>query len=172
MAGTTTYSYDQNGNELSAGTRSFAYDLADRLQTTTQSATTTAYSYDGDGVRLQASTGVQASDKTNFLWDVNGGLPQIALERDGANALLRRYLYGMGRISMTTPTVTSYFHSDGLGSTTNVTSSSGATQWTYGYEPFGLTRTETPTGGPPSNVMKFTGEYLDPTGLYHLRARQ
>jgi RHS repeat-associated protein len=24
----------------------------------------------------------------------------------------------------------------------------------------------------PSNPMRFTGEYLDPTGLYHLRARQ
>jgi len=27
-------------------------------------------------------------------------------------------------------------------------------------------------GQQPANFMKFTGEYLDPTGLYHLRARQ
>ena len=60
---------------------------------------------------------------------------------------------------------------DALGSVANLTSSSGATRWTYAYEPFGTTRVETSNSG-PTNVLKFTGEYLDPTGLYHLRARQ
>ena len=172
-AGSTSYSYDQNGNELSAGTRTFTYDLANRLKTTTQGSTTTTYTYDGDGVRLQASTGAQANKKTNFLWDVNGGLPQIALERDGNNSLLRRYTYGAQRISMTSGSNTSYYIRDGLGSTANLTSSTGATQWTWSYEPFGSIRTETKaSGNQPDNFMKFTGEYLDPTGLYHLRARQ
>jgi len=172
-AGSTSYSYDQNGNELSAGSRTFTYDLANRLKTTTQGNTTTNYSYDGDGVRLQASTGTQASRKTNFLWDVSGGLPQVALERDGNSSPLRRYLYGTRRISMTQGSSTSYYLSDGLGSVSNLTSSSGATQWTWSYEPFGSIRTETKArGSQPPNFMKFTGEYLDPTGLYHLRARQ
>jgi RHS repeat-associated protein len=40
-------------------------------------------------------------------------------------------------------------------------------------EPFGSLRTETKaSGSQPANFLKFTGEYLDPTGLYHLRARQ
>ena len=172
-AGSTSYSYDQNGNELSAGSRTFTHDLANRLKTTTQGATTTTYLYDGDGVRLQASIGTQASEKTNFLWDVNGGLPQIALERDGNNALLRRYLYGIRRVSMTTSSSTSYYHYDALGSVADLTSSAGATQWTWSYEPFGSIRTETKAAGEqPDNFMKFTGEYLDPTALYHLRARQ
>jgi RHS repeat-associated protein len=172
-AGATTYTYDQNGNELSAGTRTFAYDLADRLKTTTQASTTTTYSYDGDGVRLQASTGTQANKKTNYLWDVSEGLPQVALERDGNNSLLRRYTYGAQRISMASGSNTSYYIRDGLGSTANLTSSSGATQWTWSYEPYGSIRTETKaSGSQPDNFMKFTGEYLDPTGLYHLRARQ
>jgi RHS repeat-associated protein len=172
-AGSTSYSYDQNGNELSAGTRTFTYDLANRLKTTTQATTTTTYSYDGDGVRLQASTGTQANKKTNFLWDVTDALPQIALERDGSNALLRRYMYGVNRISMTVGNNTSYYIRDGLSSTANLTSSSGATQWTWSYEPFGQVRTETKANGSqPDNFMKFTGEYLDPTALYHLRARQ
>jgi RHS repeat-associated protein len=108
---------------------------------------------------------------TRFLWDVNQGLPQLALERDGNNNLLRRYTYGARRISQTSGTDTSYFLHDALGSVANLTSSSGATQWTYAYEPFGTTRVESSNGG-PTNFMKFTGEYLDPTGLYHLRARQ
>jgi|GEM_PF-2749284 len=172
-AGATSYTYDQNGNQLSAGSRTFAYDLANRLKSTTQGNTTTTYLYDGDGVRLQASTGAQANRKTNFLWDVNDGLPQIAQERDGSGSLLRRYTYGTHRISMTAGNSTSYYIRDGLGSTANLTSQSGQTQWTWSYEPFGQVRTETKAGGnQPDNFLRFTGEYLDPTGLYHLRARQ
>ena len=172
-AGATSYTYDQNGNELSAGSRSFTYDLANRLKTTSQGSTTIAYTYNGDGVRLQASTGTAANKNTKFLWDVNGGLPQVALERDGNNANLRRYTYGVQRISMTSGANTSYYMRDGLGSTANLTSSTGATQWTWSYVPFGAIRTETKaSGSQPENFMKFSGEYLDPTGLYHLRARQ
>jgi len=137
------------------------------------SGTTTTYTYDGFGKRLQASTGTQASKKTNYLWDIKGPLAQIALERDGNNGLLRRYVNGQAVISMTSGNSTSYFHADPLGSVTNMTSSSGTTQWTYAYEPFGLTKTETKNNSQaPTNFLKFTGQYLDPTGLYHLRARQ
>jgi RHS repeat-associated protein len=172
-AGSTSYAYDQNGNELSAGGRTFTYDLANQLKTTTQGNTTTTYAYDGDGVRLQAATGTQNNKRMNFLWDLNAALPQIALERDGGNSLLRRYTYGATRISMASGNNTSYYIRDALGSSANLTSSSGATQWTWSYEPFGSVRTETKaSGNQPDNFMKFTGEYLDPTGLYHLRARQ
>jgi len=172
-AGPTSYTYDANGNQLAAGSRTFAYDLANRLKTTTQGSTTTTYSYDGDGLRLQASTGAQASRKTNFLWDVSFGLPQLALERDGTGNPLHRYTYGVQRISMTSGNSTSYYLRDGLGSSANLTSSAGATQWTWSYEPFGSIRTETKAqGNQPDNPMRFTGEYADPTGLYHLRARQ
>ena len=36
------------GNETAAGSRTFTYDLANRLKTTTSGSTTTTYSYDGD----------------------------------------------------------------------------------------------------------------------------
>ena len=66
-----------------------------------------------------------------------------------------------------------YYHYDGLGSVANVTSATGISQWTEVYEPFGSIRTETKNASSaPTNFMKFTGEYLDPTGLYHLRARE
>jgi YD repeat-containing protein len=90
-AGSTAYGYDQNGNQTAAGTRSFSYDLANRLTSTTSGTTTTTYAYDGDGVRLKAQTGPGAAEITNYLWDVNGELPQLALEQDGANTPLRRY---------------------------------------------------------------------------------
>jgi RHS repeat-associated protein len=110
---------------------------------------------------------------TRFRWDVNQGLPQLALERDANNNLIRRYVYGARRISQTAGGDTSYFLHDGLGSVANLTSSSGATQWTWSYEPFGAIRTEQKaSGAQPDNFHRFAGEYLDSTGLYHLRARQ
>ena len=165
----TSYTYDANGNQLTAGTRTFTYDLANRLKTTKLGSTTTTYTYDGDGVRLQASTGTSAANKTNFVWDLNQGLPQVALERNGSNTLLRQYIYGLKRIRQTVGTA-SYYHTDQLGSVTNTTSASGASQRTWSYEPYGVIRTS--TGSSPASFVNFTGEYLDPTGLYHLRARQ
>ena len=172
QAGTTNYTYDLNGNEKTAGSTTFNYDLANRLVSTTTGTTTTTFTYDGLGKRLQASTGSQATKKTNFFWVATKGLPEIALERNGNNALIRRYVYGSDLISMNTGSANYYFHYDRLGSVVNMTSSTGATEWTDSYEPWGPVRTETKNDTKaPANLMKFAGEYLDPTNLYHLRAR-
>jgi RHS repeat-associated protein len=167
------YGYDNNGNETAAGTAVLSYDLANRLKTYASGGTTTTYSYDGADNRLQASTGALASQKTNYLWDTNALLPQLALERDGNNTLLRRYVYGLRRISMATPSSSFYYHYDLLGSVNNLTSAIGASEWTDSYEPFGAIHTETKNDpNAPINLMKFAGELSDPTGLYYLRARQ
>src|SRR5207237_3751995 len=110
---------------------------------TTSGSTTTTYSYDGDGNRLQASTGAQATQTTNYVWEEHARLPQIALERDGNGTLLRRYVYGVRRTSVSTGGSSYYYTYDGLGSVANVTSSTGGSEWTFAYEPFGATRTAT-----------------------------
>ena len=169
----STFAYDNNGNQTASGARSFIYDLANRVASTTAAGTTATYSYDGDGSRLQASTGAGASQKTNYLWDTNNALPQIALERDGNNALVRRYSYGTRRIGLTTPAGAFYYHYDAGGSVTNLSNAAGTTQWTDSYDPYGTIRSEVQNDpSAPANPMKFSGEYLDPTGLYQLRARQ
>jgi RHS repeat-associated protein len=168
--GTTSYAFDENGNETQAGSRTFAYDLANRLASTTLSSTTTSYAYDGDGVRLEADDGTTT---TNYFWDVNNALPELALERDGSGGALRTHVRGTRMISMDTGSATSYFHYDGLGSVANITSDAGDPERTYSYEPFGPARTETQDDpGPPDNVLRFAGELEDDTSLYHLRARQ
>jgi RHS repeat-associated protein len=169
-----TYSYDADGNQTAAGSRTSAYDLANRMTETTSGSTTVNYSYDGDGKRLLASSGNQAAEKTKYLWDSNHPFHQLALERDGSNDLRRRYVHGRDLVSMFTGGAEYFFHHDSLGSVANVTSATGASQWTYGYEPFGTLSTETEHNTEaPTNVMRFTGEMFDTdTALYHLRARQ
>ena len=89
---------------------------------------------------------------------------------------MRRYLGGpLGALVRRRPArATFYYHSDPLGSVTDVTDAGGAAQWRYAYEPFGAERSATNvSGSAPANRLRFTGQYLDPeTGHYHLRARQ
>jgi RHS repeat-associated protein len=169
-SGATTYSYDANGNETAAGSRSFTYDLENRLLSTTLSGSTESYTYDGEGNRLTLSAG--GTLQTSYQWDLNASLPQLAIEKDGSGSLLRRYVYGQGLLSMTTGGSARYFLPDGQGSAANVTSSTGTAQWTYTYEPYGTVRSATSGSGAPTNLMRFTGQLVDATtGLYDLRAR-
>lgn len=86
---------------------------------------------------------------------------------------MRRYVYGRRRLSITADGASHYYAYDGIGSVVNLTSASGTAEWTYAYEPFGATRTETQEdNNAPINPMKFVGELSDPTGFYYLRARQ
>jgi RHS repeat-associated protein len=170
----TNYGFDANGNETTAGTTTFTYDLVDRLKTATIGATTEAYTYAGDGVRLQASTGTGASQITKFLWDRTFGHPQLAIERNGSDALLRYYRYGSDLLRQTAGSTTYYYHHDGLGSVVDVASSTGSSLSWEEYYPYGVVRKGgVGTGAPAVQPFNFTGEELDSfTGLYHLRARQ
>jgi len=167
---TVSYGYDHNGNQTAAGGRTFGYDASDRLTATTNAGVTDSYVYDGDDNRLTDTVG---SAVTKYLWDSNGQLPELAIERDGSNALIRRYIYGagIGPVSMTTLAGDFYYHHDTQRNISNLTNASGVTQWTYGYEPFG-TATATPIGSPPANPIQYNAQYLDTTGLYNLRARE
>jgi RHS repeat-associated protein len=172
--GTTTYTYDPNGNQTASGDRSFAYDLANRMTSTTRGGSTITYAYDGAGKRLSRTAG---SDVTSYLWDPNHSLPELALERDGSGSLLRRYVRGNDLVSLATGGQTYHYQHDGLGSVVGLTSSSGTRPSSHRYEPYGAERAS--AGGlpipvvAPTNPMRFTGELFDPdTGLYHLRARE
>jgi RHS repeat-associated protein len=169
--GTTSYGFDQNGNETSAGPWNYTFNLAGQLTGATNGSTSASYSYDGNGNRLSSTVG---SSTTNYLWDGNFALPQLSLERDSSASLIRRYTYGNGRISMTTPQTTAYYSTDPLGTVTELSGAGGVQLGQYDSNPFG----DNPTSQnvDPSvtgNPFGFAGEYQDPTtGLYNLRARQ
>jgi RHS repeat-associated protein len=172
----TTYTYDGNGNQASAGARTFTYDLASRLVSTTNAGTTTTYAYDGDDRRVSSTVGGGGAD-LRYVWDslAPSGLPELALERTPAGALVRRYLSGaLGAFAFTNSSATFYYHRDPLGTVTDVTDATGAAQWKYEYEAYGAERTATNvSGSAPESRLRFAGQYLDPeTSHYHLRTRQ
>jgi len=99
----------------------------------------------------------------NAVWDI--AQPNPLMLQEGQNT----YLYGLGLISKADATgERQYDHTDALGSTRAVTDASGATVVKYEYDAFGALRNQT---GIASGVFRFTGEQLDTTGLYFLRAR-
>lgn len=78
---TRNFSYDANGQELTAGGDSFGWDVPGEITQATVGGTTTSYGYDGSGSRLSAAA---AGATTNFVWDTNNSLPRLAEETDGA----------------------------------------------------------------------------------------
>jgi len=105
---------------------------------------------------------------------VAAGLPVILKETDSHQRVSGQgtdntYVYGLDLISVTGRTGSqTYFLSDGLGSTVNLTDGSGNTTATFAYDVFGELRPPSS----PANQWLFTGEQRDPdSGLYYLRTR-
>jgi RHS repeat-associated protein len=169
-SGATTYSFNSNGDETGAGSWAYGYDLANRMISANDGSTTTSYAYDGDGNRLSATTG---STTTKYSWDTNTPLPRLALERDGSGTVLRQYTYdGLTPVREVAGSNPFYLQPDAYGSVAAVTSAAGATEWTYGYDPFGNATSTKVDSGAPDNPAQFNSQYLDPaTGLLNLRAR-
>jgi len=168
----TTNTYDANGNTLAAGAKTFARDSMDRLTKFNSGAVTMVY--DGDGTRVAKTSG---GVTTQYLVDdLNPtGLPQVVEEVVGG-AVVRRYTYGINRISQTQAGVTSLYDYDAHGdvralmSTAPVAPGNFATPTdTYGYDAFGNLIGST---GTTPNVYRYQGEALDEeTGRYYFRAR-
>lgn len=73
-AGSASVTLNANGNTVTRGTDSFAYDQANRLTSATVGGVTTTYAYDGDGKRASQTTG---GVTTTSVYDVNAGLPVL-----------------------------------------------------------------------------------------------
>ena len=171
--GTTSYTYDNNGNMLSRTTGgltdTFTYDAENRLisanvQTGTNPGPVT-YTYDDDGMRTGKTAG---GVTTSFLLDKNREYPQAVVERTGGTII--SYTYGSRLISQTATGFGSRFYlADGHFSTRQLTTSAGSVSDTYTYDGFGGLLAS--TGLTPNNYQ-YTGEQFDPNiGLYYLRAR-
>jgi RHS repeat-associated protein len=160
----TKYTYDAKGNLTSDGSRSFGYDVENRLTSVSGSASL-ALTYDPLG-RLRQTT--QGSTVTQFLYDGD----RLIAEYDGSGNVLRRYAHGAGvdepitwyeGASLTADRRT--LHADERGSILATSNASGvATPYTYG--PYG----EPATWSGPR--FRYTGQAAVPeVQLYHYKAR-
>jgi RHS repeat-associated protein len=159
-AGGVTYTYDNNGNQTGRGADVFGWDIEDRLVSATVGANAVSYNYRGDDLRHSKT---EAGVTTIFTWDLAAELPVVLQEGNTS------YVYGLGLISQTTGSTTSYPLGDGLGSTAALTDSSGTVTATYKYDVFGAVKSST---GPGSTEFRFAGQQDDlALGYQYLRAR-
>ena len=130
--GAKSFSYNANGDQITAGADTATFNTARQTTGATVGGVATTFGYDGNGNRHTITTGGIA---TTELWDTVGGLPNLAIERNSAGVVQRRYTYGRGTetLGYTDPTATTqgWYMTDALGSVANITNSSGVSVATY-----------------------------------------
>ena len=162
---------DNNGNTAtkvdSTGTAQYFWDFENRLSSVTLpgSGGVVSFKYDPFGSRIyktsSSGTSVFAYDGDNLIEETNA-----------AGAVVARYAQTQNidePLAMLRGGATSFYHADGLGSITSLSTSAGAIANTYAYDSFGKPTAST---GSVVNPFRYTARESDTeTGLYYYRAR-
>lgn len=160
--GTTTQTWDNNGNLLNDGAGvTYTYDAENRLLALNASLYT--YAYDGLGDRVQQ---ISSGSTITYTLDQAADLTQVLAEAN--NSGVTSYLYGSVRLAQQTITGTDYYLPDALGSVRQLANASGNITLRKSYDPYGQAISSSGSG---STNFDFTGEYKDPSALLFLRAR-
>jgi RHS repeat-associated protein len=158
-----TYVYDNNGNLTSDGTKTYGYDVENRLVSHTSGATTTTYAYDPLG-RLWSET--YPGSSTQFLYDGD-----VLIGEYFSGALTFRYIHGPNVDEPLTwyyganLTTRYWLHADHQGSIIMYSNAGGAGGAPNAYDEYGV---------PKTILVRFayTGQmHLTTAGLYHYKAR-
>ena len=193
----TTYQYDGNDRLLlekinNITNKIYTYDDNGSTKTKTENGVTTTYlwndekrmvgasivdaqgnvqqslqyRYNDAGIRVAS---IMSGQETRYLLDDMQAYSQVLEEYAPNGNIQVSYVYGSDLISQTRSGQTTYYHVDGLGSTTELTDASGVIVSRSRYDAFGNTISQT---GSVSNNYLFTGEKLDAAlGDYYLRDR-
>jgi RHS repeat-associated protein len=155
-----SYTWDNNGNLLSDGSRTFTYDTENRLTSVVSGGITSTFKYNGDGDRYaQTVNGIT----TDYVLDPVG-LAQVLMETTGGQS--KHYLPGLAQYDATNGW--QYVTSDRVGSVRLLVKPNGEVALSQSFDPFGNVLERTGAG---QSSFGYTGEQTDPTGLVFLRAR-
>jgi RHS repeat-associated protein len=157
-----TFTYDDNGNLLSDGARTYTWNSRNQLDSIAGAASA-SFQYDSLGRRSQklinGSQDQFLYDGLDFVQELVGGVPTATILTEGLDSVLLR--------STTSPATSMTPLLDASGNVVALTDSSGNTQVSYGYEPYG----KSSQIGSDTNSQKFGGREDDGTGLFYYRAR-
>ncbi|OHA58443.1 MAG: hypothetical protein A2571_01535 [Candidatus Vogelbacteria bacterium RIFOXYD1_FULL_44_32] len=157
----STYSYDKNGNMLTAPSATYAWDYNNRLVKSVAGTTTTTYEYDNEGQRISQKTGASATLYISPNYDLTG-------------SVIDKHVYAGDQLVATLRTqngTTSpyYTHSDHLSGTSLVTDQNSNVMQSIDYLPYGAKRI---SSGTDVSQREFIGQIYDElTSLSYLNAR-
>ena len=167
--GSTTQTYDNNGNLLMGTGFTNTWNYRNELWKSATGTASTTFSYDASGQRLEKKT---ASSTVRYISPDY----EVTLTPQGAVATTTRHIYANGSIiasiEKSTATTTEYFIlKDHLGSTNVVANGQGNAVQTLTYQPYGDILTNTKTGK-YSEPNQYIGQDFDPEqNLSYLQAR-
>jgi len=172
-SGTTNYTYDNNGSQLTttigASTTTNTYDLFGQLKSYTgMDSVVTNYTYGPDGLRTCKASG---NTSTAYVWD-GGNIKNefVSVTVNGNTTTTQnRYVYGIGKIKAYFGTTEVYYLYNAHGDVTGLTNVSCDLTKSYVYDAFGIEVNPDPVD---ANPFRYCGEYFDKeTETYYLRAR-
>jgi|GEM_PF-3200168 len=164
------YTYDQNGNMLTRGNQTLAWDIDNRVTQISISGVGTYMEYDYSGMRVKknAPTGI-----TLF--------PFKGMEIDPSGTMTKFISIGTETFASKKTTSTGtpsyyFYHNDHLGGVNVITDYLGNRAQLNEYDPWGVvSKSEGATSGTSATVdlnHRFTGQELDPeTGVYYYGGR-
>lgn len=157
--GATSITTDAAGNITIDNQRSYVIDAAGRIESVDISSTTVGtYVYDANNQRTEK---IISGVTTHFVYGL-GGL--LYGEYDNTGALIREYVWlGAQPLAQIDGAVTTYLHTDHLGTPRIGSNSSGSSVWDWDSDAFG---NGTPTGSATVN-LRFAGQYFDAESDLH-----
>jgi RHS repeat-associated protein len=179
-----SFTYNANGDQLTTGTRTYAYNTARQVASTQNNganAQPLAYDCDGNLKRLGAP-GVA----TDQYWDTVGAMPMLVQSKFQLDPYETKFSHA-GSLPISTKFSLSvdaaFYLTDGVGSITNLTlkgtgPANGFVRATYRYTPFGVPRGGTlanspggPDYSPSYKEFGFAGQQASGMNDYYMRAR-
>ena len=171
------YTYDNNGNQLTANEKKFdpsnvlqtskttenEYDKLNQLVSTkTKEGIIVKNVYNAEGYRVQKSVN---DNITNYMYEGD----KAVLEFDSTGNVTGRNTYGTNLISRTADGQTSYYMYNGHSDVTNLINEAGTVVGTYYYDEFG---NPVQNNSNVDNPFLYSGyQYDKETGVYYLNAR-
>lgn len=171
QSGSTSYSYDANGNLTSvssaSGTTAYIWGSRNRLQSiSAPNGQTTKFVYDFVANLIsQADSGASLNLTQNFILDDLTDIAYLSRSNGDSLSILAGRAVDQHLAAIHTSGQVEYSLVDATNDTTETTDQNGRAVSTFSYEPFGLT---TSTDSYP---FKFTGRTTATGNLYYYRAR-
>jgi YD repeat-containing protein len=148
-----SYTYNANGSRVTkttnGSTTNYSYDFDEQLvQVVSPLTGTSSFTYDGLGRRVSRTAG---GTTTTFHFSGNS----ITTEKQGST-VTAHYVYGVNRVSRDASGSYAYYHSDGLGSTRQLSNDSQSVTQTTTYDAFGNIES---SAGSSNNAYKYAGQF-------------
>lgn len=167
-SGSATLSYDLKGNLLNDGTKTYEWDVLNRLTainyTGSNPAQRTEFTYNGMGqrVKIVEKTGGSVVSEKRFIWIPSS--PQPGEERDAGNNTTKRFYSQGEQIGGNSY----YYDRDHLGSVRELTDSAGTLRARYDYDLYGRRSANLITSSGIESDFAYTGAYWHTAGALNL----